>query len=87
MNNLSHYYKSTYHHHHLFLKRLFLIRSARVRRLSRYQTSPHIMYKVLFEQKEEEDYGGIPAMYGAVDMELFTGDFLVGGAMKLCVSV
>ena len=31
-----------HHHHHLFLKRLFLPRSARVRRFSRYEVSPHI---------------------------------------------
>ena len=30
------------HQHHLFLKRLFLPRSARVRRFSRYEASPHI---------------------------------------------
>ena len=30
------------HHHHLFLKRPFLPRSARVRRFSRYEASPHI---------------------------------------------
>ena len=31
-----------HHHHHLFLKRPFLPRSARVRRLPRYEASPHI---------------------------------------------
>ena len=31
-----------HHHHHLFLKRPFLPRSARVRRFSRYEVSPHI---------------------------------------------
>ena len=31
-----------HHHHHLFLKRPFLTRSARVRRLPRYEASPHI---------------------------------------------
>ena len=31
-----------HHHHHLFLKRPFLPRSARVRRFSRYEASPHI---------------------------------------------
>ena len=31
-----------HHHHHLFLKRLFLPRSARVRRFSRYEVSSHI---------------------------------------------
>ena len=30
------------HHHHLFLKSPFLLRSARVRRFSRYEVSPHI---------------------------------------------
>ena len=30
------------HHHHLFLKRPFLPRSARVRRLPQYEASPHI---------------------------------------------
>ena len=32
----------SHHHHHLFLKRPFLPRSARVRRFSRYEVSPHI---------------------------------------------
>ena len=36
---LANYY--LHHHHHLFLKRPFLPRSARVRRFSRYETSPH----------------------------------------------
>ena len=36
-NNLPHH-----HHHHLFLKRLWPSRSARVRRFSRYEASPHI---------------------------------------------
>ena len=31
-----------HHHHHLFFKRLFPPRSARVRRFSRYEASPHI---------------------------------------------
>ena len=31
-----------HHHHHLFLKRPFLPRSARVRRSSRYEACPHI---------------------------------------------
>ena len=31
-----------HHHHHLFLKRPFLPRSARARRLPRYEASPHI---------------------------------------------
>ena len=34
--------KTDHHHHHLFLKRPFLPSSARVRRFSRYEASPHI---------------------------------------------
>ena len=37
-----------HHHHQLFLKRPFLPRSARVRRLPRYEASPHIPEHWLF---------------------------------------
>ena len=33
---------SNHHHHHLFLKRPFLPHSARIRRIPRYEVSPHI---------------------------------------------
>ena len=37
-----------HHHHHLFLKRPFLPCSARVRRSSRYEATPHIVEHCLF---------------------------------------
>ena len=36
------HFHTTNHHHHLFLKRPFLPRSARVRRSPQYEASPHI---------------------------------------------
>ena len=44
ISHVCYIYDDDDHHHHLFLKRLFLPRSARVRRLPRYEASPVSTY-------------------------------------------